>query len=126
MEEKEKNFEEQRQGSHDVHGCASKQQSYESLSCHCQITVVHAFVWEKLIFDDFYKLADHDSQNKYLYGLIEQLVPKQRRPQTSAAKKTRANTFHYYVCLSSGDLIKVCKQTFCEIHRIGKYQVENL
>ena len=40
--------------------------------------------------------------------------------------KKDKNTFHYYVRLSSGDLIKVCKQAFCEIHRIGKRRVENL
>ena len=78
----------------------------------------------KRIFDDFYKLADHDSQNKYLYGLIERSIPK-RRPRSSA-KKARANSFYYYVRLSSGDLVKVCKQAFCEIHGIGKRRVENL
>ena len=64
----------------------------ESLSCRCQnhcasrVTVAE----RKHIFDEFYKLADHDSQNKYLFGLIERSVPKQRRPR-SAAKKARGN-----------------------------------
>ena len=79
----------------------------------------------KRIFDDFYKVADHDSQNKYLYGLIECSIPKQRRPRSSA-KKARANSFYRYVRLSSADLVKVCKQAFCEIHGIGKRRVENL
>ena len=43
----------------------------ESLSCRCQthcasrVTVAE----RKHIFDELYKLADHDSQNKYLFGL---------------------------------------------------------
>ena len=99
-----------------------------SLSCRCQNHCAsRVCVRErKRIFDDFYSLADHDSQNKYLYRLIERSVPKQRRPRRSATKKARRNSFYYYIRLSSGDLVKICKQAFCEIHRVGKRRVENL
>ena len=81
----------------------------------------------KRIFDDFYKLANHDSQNKYLYGLVKRLVPKQRRPRSGTANKTpRRNSFKYHVRLSSGDHVKVCKLAFCQIHSIGKRRVENV
>ena len=81
----------------------------------------------KRIFDDFYKLANHDSQNKYLYGLVKRLVPKQRRPRSGTANKTpRRNSFKYHVRLSSGDHVKVCKLAFCQIHSIGKCRVENV
>lgn len=93
-----------------------------SLSCRCQNHCATRVVLRerKRIFDDFYKLSDHDSQNKYLYGLIERSVPKQRRHRRSTTEKARRNTFYYYVRLTSGDLVKVCKQVFCEIHGVGK------
>jgi len=77
------------------------------------------------IFDEFYKLADHDSQNKYLYWLIKRSVPKQRRPR-SGTKVARSNSFQYHVCLSSGIHVKVCKQAFYQIHPIGKHHVKHL
>jgi hypothetical protein len=99
-----------------------------SLSCRCQnLCATRVCLRErKRIFDDFYKLTNHDSQNKYLYGLIERSVPKQRRRRRSATEKARRNTFYYYVRLTSGDLVKVCKQAFCEIHGVGKRRVEIL
>ena len=89
---------------------AQKQQNSQGVSCCCQNRCAsHVRVAEmEHIFDEFYKLADHDSQNKYLYWLIKRSVPKQRRPR-SGTKVARSNSFQYHVCLSSGIHIKVCK-----------------
>ena len=69
-----------------------------SLSCRCQNRCASrvSVAKRKHIFDEFYKLADHDSQNKYLYGLIKRSVPIQRRPR-SGAKVARSNSFQYLV-----------------------------
>ena len=98
-----------------------------SLCCRCRNRCASrvSLAERKHIFDEFYKLADHDSQNKYLYGLIKRSVPKQRRPR-SAAGEARSNSFYYHVRLSSGDHVKVCKQAFYQIHGIGKRRVEHL
>ena len=75
-----------------------------SLSCRCQNRCASrvSVAERKHIFDEFYKLADHDSQNKYLYGLIKHSVPKQRRPRYGT-KVARSNLFQYHVRLSSGN-----------------------
>ena len=72
------------------------------------------------IFNDFYWLANYDSQNKYLYGLIE------HKQKDHFAVFPKANTFVYRLHINSGNCIRVCKRTFCQVHGIGKRQVENL
>ena len=81
-----------------------------SLSCHCQNRCASrvSVAKRKHIFDEFYKLADHDSQNKYLYGLIKRSVPKQRRPR-SGTKVARSNSFQYHVSLSSETTLRCVK-----------------
>ena len=100
-----------------------------SLSCRCQNHCASrvSVAERKHIFDEFYKLADHDGQNKYLYGLIKHSAPKQKRPRsTTGSGRVRSNSFFYHVHLSSGDQVKVCKQAFYQIHGIGKRRVECL
>ena len=105
----------------------SPKQPSIALSCccqhHCSLRV--AMEERKRIFDEFYKLADHDNQNKYLFGLIERTTPKQRRPPASSGKQRR-NTFSYFIRLSTGECVAVCKQAFCPVHAIGKHRVEVL
>lgn len=98
-----------------------------SLSCRCQYHCSSrvSMAERKRIFGNFYELADHDSQNKYLFGLIERSSPKQRRPR-GATNAPRGNVFYYFVRLREGDRINVCKQAFCQIHAIGKRRVEVL
>ena len=43
----------------------------------------------KRIFKEFYKLACHDAQNKYLYGLIEHLEPKTKKAKVSNRKENK-------------------------------------
>ena len=70
----------------------------------------------KRLFKEFYKIGSHDSQNKYLYGLIRKESVKRR---TRAASKLRSHTFTYHVRLGDGSHVQVCKKTFCDLHAIG-------
>ena len=98
-----------------------------ALTCRCQhhcsslVTVTD----RQQIFNDFYKLGSHDTQNKYLFGLIERCTPKQSRQRRSTGKP-RSNTYRYFVRNARGEKIQVCKNAFCEVHAIGKRRVEVL
>ena len=99
--------------------------NFQVIICRCQnrcnLRVSRAE--RKRIFHDFYKLSDHDNQNKYLFGLIKRSCPKRT---SHSAKRARVNIFIYHVRLSNGDNTKVCKQAFCQIHGITKRRVEKL
>ena len=84
-----------------------------SLSCRCQNRCAScvSVAERKHIFDEFYKLADHDSQNKYLYGLIKRSVPIQRRPRFGTMV-ARSNSFQYHVCLSSETTLRCVSRPF--------------
>ena len=88
---------------------------------HCSSNVARSE--RERIFREFYQLGNHDSQNKYLYGLIERTMPKRKVP---SAKTSRVNSFVYRLRLSNGNHVQICKQTFCQVHGIGKRRVENL
>ena len=75
------------------------------------------------IFKKFYALKSHDTQNKYLFGLIERAEVKRRRAK---GPSRRLLAYNYHVCLSNGRRIQVCKKVFCEVHAIGRKRVENL
>ena len=82
-------------------------------------------VERKRIFNDFYKLDDHDTQNKHFFGLIERTSPQQCRPHVLSGKR-RSNAFCYLIRLSDKDRMHVCRQAFCQIHTISKCRVEVL
>ena len=69
-----------------------------ALTCRCQhhcsslVTVTD----RQRIFNDFDKLGSHDTQNKYLFGLIERCTPKQSRHRRSTGKP-RSNTYRYFI-----------------------------
>ena len=90
-----------------------------ALSCHCQHHCSSHMTMEdrQRIFKDFYQLGSHDTQNKYLYGLMERSVPRQRRRRRSTGKP-RANTYRYFVRNVKGERIQVCKETFCQLHAL--------
>ena len=96
-----------------------------ALSCRCQHHCSSHVTMEdrQRIFEDFYQLGSHDTQNKYLYGLIERSVPIQQRRRRSTGKP-RANTYRYFVRNVKGERIQVCKDAFCQLHTIGKRRVE--
>ena len=98
-----------------------------ALPCHCQHHFSSHVTMEdrQRIFKDFYQLGSHDTQNKYLYGLMERSVPRQRRRRRSTGKP-RANTYRYFVRNVKGERIQVCKETFCQLHAIGKRRVEGI
>ena len=98
-----------------------------ALRCRCQHHCASrlSLAERKRIFDDFYELGDSDAQNKYLFGLLERSSPKQRRLRGTSGQP-RSNTYCYFVRISSGDRLKVCKQAFCLLHAIGKRRVEVL
>ena len=68
-------------------------------------------------------MKSHDTQNKYLFGLIKKAEVKHRRGKGSSR---RSAVYHYYVRLSDGAQVEVCKKVFCDIHGIGRKRVENL
>ena len=75
------------------------------------------------IFEDFYKLKSHDAQNKYLCGLICQKPVKRHNPGVT---RECACTTAYFVRISQGVKLQVCKKSFCDLHAIGKCRVEGL
>lgn len=75
------------------------------------------------IFEEFYKMKSHDSQNKYLYGMIVK-EDVHRRRVTSGSR--RSVTFRYYVRGKDGNCFELCKKAFCEVHAIRKKRVELL
>ena len=102
-----------------------RKQPAVALSCRCQHHCSSHVTMEdrQRIFEDFYQLGSHDTQNKYLYGLIERSVPIQQRRRRSTGKP-RANTYRYFVRNVKGERIQVCKDAFCQLHTIGKRRVE--
>ena len=89
--------------------CSGERRSHKqpsvSHSCRCQHHCSSRVTMEerKRTFNDFYKLADHDTQNKYLFGLIECTSPKQCRLHASSGKQRR-NTFCYLIRLSDKEI----------------------
>ena len=51
---------------------------------------------QERIFNDFYALASHDTQNKYLYGLIHK-EPVKRQTTRPQSLKYRRHTLTYHV-----------------------------
>ena len=103
----------------------SRKQPASSLSCccqhHCSSLLRVADI--KRMFYDFYKLGSHDTQNKYLFGLIERCTPRQQRRRRSMGKP-RSNTYCYFLRNVTGEKIQVCKDAFCQVHAIGKRRIE--
>ena len=80
---------------------------------------------QERIFNDFYALASHDTQNKYLYGLIHK-EPVKRQTTRPQSLKYRRHTLTYHVRLQDGAQVQICKKTFCNLHAVSKRRVENL
>ena len=76
------------------------------------------------LFSEFYKLKSHESQNKYLYGLMSKQPVKRKRGNRSS--KSRSHTIAYRVRLRDGSHVQVCKKTFCDLHAVSKRRVEIL
>ena len=95
------------------------------VSCSCTHRCSEKLNSDELerIFKSFYKLKNHDVQNKYLFGLIRK-IPVHRR--TGKGTKNRTLTLSYHVRLSDGKEVQVCKKTYCDVHAIGKKRVEIL
>ena len=75
-------------------------------------------------FSEFYKLKSHESQNKYLYGLMSKQPVKRKRGNRSS--ESRSHTIAYRVRLRDGSHVQVCKKTFCDLHVVSKRRVEIL
>ena len=98
--------------------------SSPNISCRCNFKCSTRLnsTQQKRTFDEFYGLKSHDTQNKYLYGLIKKVQIKRKRIRGS----NRSVTYQYYVRLTTGSEVRVCKKAFCEIHRIGRKRVDDL
>ena len=93
-----------------------------ALSCKCQNCCwgkVSAEERERL-FANLYKLADHATQNMYLFRLL------QREQVKCSAFSWRNTTISYHMRCQDSSRMQVCKKSFCEIHAIGKWRVEML
>ena len=87
-------------------------------NCSARVNIAE----RKRIFKDFYKLSSHSEQNKYLFGLISRTPPTRKRSKDNP----RINTFLYFVLLTTGDSIQVCKKTFQTVHGITMRRVEKI
>ena len=96
-----------------------------SLTCHCSYKCSKKISDEERqrIFQKFYDLGNHDAQNKYLFGLISVADVKRRTVSTG---RPRTRTIVYQIRMKDGGLKQVCKNSFCNIHAIGKKRVERL
>lgn len=94
-----------------------------AITCRCRLGYGKKIspAVRKLVFDEFYKLKNPDSQNKYLYGLIHKGNVRWRR----ASPSKRDVTYHYHLRFNDQE-VEVCKKTFCDVHSIGKRRVEVL
>ena len=88
-------------------------------SCPSRVNVAE----RKRIFKGFYKLSNHDEQNKYLFGLIKHSSSKRKKKR---ALNPRKSTFLYYVRSSNGTSVQVCKTVFQQILAISKRRVEKI
>lgn len=97
-----------------------------SLTCKCSYNCSETFseAEQQRIFQDFYSLGSHDAQNKYLYGLIT--VMEVKRHTAHEITRPRNHTIEYQVRLANGTHQQVCKQSFCDLHAIGKRRIEKL
>ena len=52
-----------------------------SFSCRCQYSCNSrvSLAERKRVFKEFYKISNHDDQNKYLLGLIQRSSPKRKK-----------------------------------------------
>lgn len=95
-----------------------------SPSCKCKYRCCELAEEEcERLFTDFYKLGNHDSQNKYLFGLLRREPIKRKRRGTVSR---RSHTISYHVRLKDGSQVQVCKRSFCDLHAIGKRRIEKL
>ena len=77
-------------------GETSEKKKLVPVSCKCQFSCPFkvTIAERKHIYKEFYKLSNHDQQNKYLYGLISRISPVKRK---KGAASSRRNTFMYHV-----------------------------
>lgn len=71
-------------------GASIDKKKLVSFSCRCQYSCNSrvSLAERKHVFKEFYKISNHDDQNKYLLGLSNGLLPKGRRNWHSIQGKT--------------------------------------
>lgn len=96
-----------------------------SVSCRCNLKCSTRLTstQQQRTFDEFYKLKSHDTQNKYLFGLIKKVQVKRKRIR---GESKRSVTYLYHIRLMSGAEVRVCKKAFCEIHGVGRKRIDDL
>ena len=72
------------------------------------------------IFGDFYKLGDHDTQNKYLFGLLRRSSPKQQR-LCGTSGQAQSNAYCYSVAVIK---LRFANRPFVNCMPISKRRVE--
>lgn len=69
------------------------------------------------IFRDFWALGDYNSQNAYLFGLINILGVKRRYTKNQASRRNFTIT---YCIKKKGENVNVCKKAFLNIHGLQR------
>ena len=96
-----------------------------NISCRCNLkcSTRLSSTQQHRTFDEFYKLKSHDTQNKYLFGLIKKVQVKRKRIRGESKRNV---TYLYHIRLTSGTEVRVCKKAFCEIHGVGRKRIDDL
>lgn len=91
---------------------------FQNIACECKknCTTKIQENQRKIIFDSFWKLADHSRQNVFIRGLVaaHRVARKRIRSGVGAAKQT---SFKYSFRVES-DTILVCKKYFLDTLQI--------
>uniref|UniRef100_A0A1B6KHW1 DUF7869 domain-containing protein n=1 Tax=Graphocephala atropunctata TaxID=36148 RepID=A0A1B6KHW1_9HEMI len=100
---------------------SAKHPPSEQVVCKCKYDCKNIPYDQKmLLFNDFYK-AEHSKQQNYLLGLMQVKHVARRRHghYEDAAQSRRQTTVLYTVPNGEGDIVQVCKNTFCNIFAVS-------
>lgn len=100
-----------------------EQKSFQNIDCGCAKKCIESVTEDerKLLFENFYAMADFSRQNAYLCGLIHQTEVKQRRPVNgNRGNKQISNLYHLQ---KANITVRVCKKFFLQTFQVSDGRV---
>ncbi|KAK7874093.1 hypothetical protein R5R35_004637 [Gryllus longicercus] len=100
---------------------SAKDAPMQQSNCKCKYSCkTIPYDQKMLLFNDFYK-ADHNKQQNYLLGLLQvKHVSRRRHGQyNDPAESRRQTTVLYTVPNGNGEIVQVCKKTFCNTFAVS-------
>ena len=100
----------------------------EEVICKCKYACKSIPYEQKLtLFNDFYSV-DHCKQQNYFLGLIQvkQVGRRRHGSYEDPSQSRRQATVFYTVPNGEGDIIQVCKNTFCNIFGVSSKRCHGL